>query len=141
MNTTQLDGFNVRVYAVCVHENKLLTVNEMFNNQWITKLPGGGLEFGEGPLACLKRELLEELNLEIETAEPFYIQEEYFESFVNNNKQIVILYFKVTLKNLETLKIQESNINNVNWIEISEPCKLSLPIDKQMFSYLINLLK
>lgn len=39
--TNNLNGFNIRVYAVCIHDNKLLTIKEPFNGEIVTKLPGG----------------------------------------------------------------------------------------------------
>ena len=40
-------GFNVRVYGVLVEDGKLLVSDEYIKEHEITKLPGGGLEFGE----------------------------------------------------------------------------------------------
>jgi len=136
MKNNTIKGFNVRVYAVCIHNNKLLTLTEYFNGSLINKLPGGGLEFGEGPVACLKREFLEELNLEIDNITSFYIQENFVESFVKNNQQIILLYFKVAIKNIAALVIKDSNIKKINWIELTDDSHLSLPVDQQMFNYL-----
>jgi len=72
MKTQNFKGFNVRVYALCIVKNKLLTLQEPFAGKMVIKLPGGGLEFGEGTVDCLKREFKEELNLEIEVGDAFY---------------------------------------------------------------------
>jgi len=54
--------FNVRVYGLMIHDGAILTVEEPVRDRIIRKFPGGGLEFGEGILDCLKREFKEELN-------------------------------------------------------------------------------
>ena len=41
--------FNVRVYGLLVKDGHLLVSDEYCNGTYMTKLPGGGLEFGEGP--------------------------------------------------------------------------------------------
>jgi ADP-ribose pyrophosphatase YjhB (NUDIX family) len=51
----ELNSFNVRAYAICVHENKVLSVKEKYEDVVYSKLPGGGLEFGEGLIECLHR--------------------------------------------------------------------------------------
>ena len=49
--------FNVRVYGVLLDDEKRLLVSDEFiRGQYITKLPGGGLEIGEGTRDCLQRE-------------------------------------------------------------------------------------
>ena len=53
--------FVVRVYGIYYDpKNGILVSDELIYNQKITKFPGGGLEFGEGTIACLEREMLEE---------------------------------------------------------------------------------
>ncbi|MFM2327645.1 MAG: hypothetical protein RIR31_1847, partial [Bacteroidota bacterium] len=58
--------FNIRVYGILINENKQVLVSDEFiRGMQITKFPGGGLEFGEGTRDCLKREFMEEMNLEV----------------------------------------------------------------------------
>ena len=58
--------FNVRVYGLLINENKqVLVSDEYIRGDYITKFPGGGLEFGEGTRDCLKREFMEEMTLDV----------------------------------------------------------------------------
>ena len=59
--------FNIRVYGILINEKKqVLVSDELIRNNYYTKFCGGGLEKGEGNIDCLKRELMEEMNLKIE---------------------------------------------------------------------------
>ena len=136
METAQLKGFNVRIYGLCILNNKLLSLNELFAGKVVTKLPGGGLELGEGTAACLKREFKEELNVEIEINTPFYIQESFTTSLANDQKQILMLYFTVTILDMENLKIQDQAILGINWIELTDHNPFTLPIDRLVFEKL-----
>ena len=51
--------FNVRVYGILIdsHE-RLLVSDEFIRGAYITKLPGGGLEIGEGTREGLAREFM-----------------------------------------------------------------------------------
>ena len=65
--------FNVRVYGVLVdRENRLLVSDEFIRGNYFTKLPGGGLEFGEGTRDCLTREFMEETGLTITVGAHLY---------------------------------------------------------------------
>ena len=56
--------FNVRVYGLLIdNKDRLLVSDEFIRGAYITKLPGGGLEIGEGTRDGLAREFLEEANL------------------------------------------------------------------------------
>jgi len=44
----------------------------------MTKFPGGGLQFGEGTIDCIKREFREELGCEIGVLKHFYTTD-YFQ--------------------------------------------------------------
>jgi 8-oxo-dGTP diphosphatase len=131
-----INNFNIRVYGVCIREGKLLTLNESFMGKEVVKLPGGGLEFGEGTIACLKREFKEELGVEITVKDSFYIQETFVPSLVKDNRQIVMLYFLVQINNPNKLVILDSSIKSYNWVSISEHCPLTLPVDKCMYEKL-----
>src|SRR5690606_2834771 len=136
MEIQNLKGFNVRVYALCILNNKLLTLKEPFAEKMVTKLPGGGLEFGEGTAECLKREFKEELNLQIEVGDAFYIQEHFVKSLAKDNKQLLMLYFYATILDSDNLRILDTNIQEVNWIAIDGENPFSLPVDQLVFKKL-----
>lgn len=136
MKTTEFKGFNVRVYALCIENNKILCVKEPFAGKMVIKLPGGGLEFGEGTVACLKREFKEELNLNIETGDCFYIQEDFVESLAKDQKQLLMLYFKARITDKENLKIIDDKIQELLWVDIKDENPFTLPVDQIVFKKL-----
>ena len=57
----EISQFNIRVYGILINErNEVLLTDEYRFGTEITKFPGGGLEFGEGTIDCIKREMMEE---------------------------------------------------------------------------------
>src|SRR5690606_17264861 len=136
METQNFKGFNIRVYALCIVNNEILTLKEPFAGNMVVKLPGGGLEFGEGTADCLKREFKEELNLEITVGNAFYIQEDFVESLAKDGKQLLTLYFYATITDLNHLKIIDKNIQEVNWIPLTANNPFTLPVDQVVFNKL-----
>lgn len=112
--------FNVRVYGLLVEQNKILIIREPFARNVITKFPGGGLEFGEGLIDCLKREFLEELNLEIEILGHFYTQDYFLASRFDENEQILMIYYKVRAIDISKLNVLDPDIQEVIWIDLDE---------------------
>ncbi|MFN9581703.1 MAG: NUDIX domain-containing protein, partial [Bacteroidota bacterium] len=51
--------FTIRVYALLKHWDKVLLVHERIGDFSFTKFPGGGMQYGEGTIDCLKREVME----------------------------------------------------------------------------------
>ncbi len=136
METQNFKGFNIRVYALCIVNNKLLTLKEPFAGNMVVKLPGGGLEFGEGTADCLKREFKEELNLELTINDAFYIQEDFVPSLAKDGRQLLTLYFFATIKDLHNLEIIDKNIQEINWIPLSANNPFTLPVDRTVFNKL-----
>ena len=65
--------FNVRVYGLLINEcNEVLISDEQEYGMRFTKFPGGGLELGEGLTDGLKREFVEECQVEVEVLSHFY---------------------------------------------------------------------
>ena len=88
--------FNVRVYGVLFDEkNRLLVSDEFIRGHYFTKLPGGGLEIGEGTRDCLKREFMEETGLEVEVGDHIYTTDFFQVSAFNNKDQIISIYYAV----------------------------------------------
>lgn len=132
-----IDKINIRVYAIYLNENQeIMALDEGYAGEKLVKLPGGGLEFGEGTLECLHREFAEELNLKIEIIEHFYTQEDFLVSKFRKNEQLLTIYYKVNILNLEELKILDESIEKVKWISLQEENPLELPIDKIVFQRL-----
>ncbi len=100
--------FNVRVYGILIVNKCLLVSDEYINGQEITKLPGGGLEFGEGTHACIVREIKEELNLAVEVSGHFYTTDFFVASAFNPNSQVISIYY--TLTALEEFRFPVSEI-------------------------------
>lgn len=147
--------FNIRVYGILLdHQQRLLVSDEFIRGIFYTKLPGGGMEIGEGTRDCLQREFKEETGLDVEVGEHFYTTDFFQISAFNNRDQIVSIYYKVHTKDNLTVfdtkltpfdftpaqvadPTKEAEVFRwVSWDELSEE-SVSLPIDKVV----INLLK
>lgn len=103
-----MKSFNVRVYGLLKNDRQEVLITDEFRfNQAFTKFPGGGLEFGEGLADGLKREFLEELSLEIEVGELFFVNDFYQESAFNPNHQLLIFYFWVSAQNWQNIPVNE----------------------------------
>ena len=132
-----IDKINIRVYAIYLNEkNELMALDEGYAGEKLIKLPGGGLEFGEGTIECLHREFAEELNLKIKVLEHFYTQEDFLVSRFRENEQLLTIYYTVNILNLEDLNILDDSIENVKWVSLHEENPLPLPIDKIVFQKL-----
>lgn len=133
--------FNIRIYGLLFHENKILIIREPFAGQVIDKFPGGGLEYGEGLIDCLKREFMEELNLEIEVESHFYTQDFFLKSRFDESEQIIMIYYKIRAKDISKLKVLDKDIQKLIWKDRDELSAddLSLPTDKLVVEMLLKL--
>ncbi|MBK7562179.1 MAG: NUDIX domain-containing protein [Chitinophagaceae bacterium] len=101
--------FNLRVYGILINDQKqVLVSDELIRGSYITKFPGGGLEFGEGTRDCLQREFMEEMGLKVTVNDHIYTTDYFQVSAFNPAHQIVSIYYWVTaLEKIHTpLKIK-----------------------------------
>jgi 8-oxo-dGTP pyrophosphatase MutT (NUDIX family) len=99
MNPSELTPlFNIRVYALVVKNNRLLISEEKHGGVFLRKFPGGGLQFGEGVLQALHRELKEELDADVDSASLLCVTEDFVVSFLNNKQQVIGVHYLVDLK-------------------------------------------
>ncbi len=143
-----INRFNIRVYGILINNGQLLVSDEYIKKNKITKFPGGGLEFGEGPKDCLIREFKEELNLSIKVIEHFYTTDFYVNSSFDTNSQIISIYYIVYPLEKMDFKVSLSQHNydakegaqSVRWIKLSELKEndFSLIIDRKVGEMLIN---
>lgn len=146
--------FNIRIYGLLFDDQqRLLVSDEFIRGNFYTKLPGGGLEIGEGTRDCLKREFKEETGLDVEIGEHIYTTDFFQISAFNNKDQIVSIYYRVHANDISNLitktklfDFEPHQIADITkeaevfrWVEWNEVSKdtMSLPIDK----IVIDLLK
>lgn len=141
--------FNIRVYGILINEHRqVLVSDEYIRGMYITKFPGGGLEPGEGTRDCLRREFMEEMDLEVEVTEHIYTTDFYQKSAFNPDHQIISIYYFVKALAAITVPLRPTpfdfdekqlkayaetgeteTFRFVNWEDFSEE-SVTLPIDK-----------
>lgn len=130
--------FNIRVYGIWLHDGHVLVNEELIRGRKVIKFPGGGLDWGEGTIDCLKREWMEELNLEIEILDHYYTTG-FFQQSAFDDSQVLSIYYLVSSDASRTI------INNIPeertyWMPVSHITDdtFTLPIDKIVGMMLIK---
>ena len=135
--------FNVRIYGILIENDAVLVSDEIHHGQHITKFPGGGLQFGEGTIECVKREFKEELDLDIEIIRHFYTVDFFQLSAFDNKQQVIGIYYLVSNNTTHTINIVEERFKFKNndhgqqvfrWIKMENLSseKFTFPIDKHV---------
>ena len=141
--------FNVRVYGLLINEsNEILISDEQEYGMQFTKFPGGGVEYGEGMTEGLKREFIEECNMEVEVTSHFYTTD-FFVKSAFNDSQIISVYYLV--KNISpmnfTVKTKTYDFDGegdvlqaFRWVNLSDlkPEDVTFPIDQHVVKLLIE---
>lgn len=136
-----ISPFNIRIYGIILQNNFVLVADEHINGFSFTKFPGGGMEFGEGTIECLRREIKEEIGAEIESIEHFYTTDYFQKSAFNEKQQVISIYYlvkkvKTEITNVKTEKFDfdktENGALSLRWLsrdELNED-DFHFPIDK-----------
>jgi 8-oxo-dGTP diphosphatase len=91
-----VNQFNIRVYGFLIEDDSVLVTDEFRLGIYMTKFPGGGLQFGEGTIDCLKRELMEELGTAFEIVSHFYTTDFYQPTtLLPSDMQLFNIYYLV----------------------------------------------
>jgi len=143
------ERFNIRVYGLLVHDGRVLLADELIKGQRITKFPGGGLEFGEGPKDCLVREIREELGVEAIDVEHFYTTDFFQSSAYREGDQIISIYYTFRVADPSMIHTSEVLFDFANaldptesfrWLDLSRASieDVTLPIDRVVMGMLIT---
>jgi 8-oxo-dGTP diphosphatase len=149
MESKNIGHFNIRVYGLIISKTaQILLSDEYVLNRKMTKFPGGGLQFGEGPEDCLKREALEEFGQEIEIIQHFYTTGFFQRALFFEDQQLISIYYRIKFKEIPLFKISGKPFDfpdmvngsqSFRWADIATLREedLSFAIDK----YVLGLLK
>jgi ADP-ribose pyrophosphatase YjhB (NUDIX family) len=131
--------FNVRVYGIWIDNGRLLVNEEQIKGKAVVKFPGGGLNWGESTLDCLKREWQEELGLDVEIKRHFYTTD-FFQASAYDNSQVISIYYLISGKVPDTFTNQVHN-ERTYWMDLKDvsPDTFTLPIDKKVGGLLQDL--
>ena len=147
---TNLKKFTIRIYGIIINKNNEILITDEFQlGMKMTKFPGGGLQFGEGTVDCLKREFGEECNgQEIENIKHFYTTDFFQKALFYEDHQLLSIYYLADLKLPVKFTISsqpfdfdkmENGNQSFRWVKIKtfNPDEFSFPIDK----FVINSIK
>jgi len=143
--------FNLRVYGIFINPDQELLITDEFRlGMFMTKFPGGGLQFGEGTIDCLKREFKEELNLEITNIRHFYTTD-FFQPTIglNEQMQLINIYYTIDIPDWKSIKTTHKSFDfpDINegdqgfrWIKFTEltPEIFTFPIDQKVAKIILN---
>jgi 8-oxo-dGTP pyrophosphatase MutT (NUDIX family) len=90
----------IRVYGININErNEVLLTRERYGKTEMLKFPGGGMEFGEGTVDTLRREIREEFGLSIKDIRHFYTTDFFVASAFHEKAQILSIYYTFSFEN------------------------------------------
>jgi 8-oxo-dGTP diphosphatase len=136
--------FTIRVYGVIIEDGKLLLSREQILNKLYVKLPGGGLEYGEGTRDCLQREILEETGLQSEIGDHVYTTDFFQPSaFHSEPTQVMSIYYRAKLIDSAKLEVNHSSSSSGFFcVDLKElnASHVDLPIDKVVVRQIVDAL-
>ncbi len=147
----QAGNFVIRVYGIVINDNNEVLITDEFQvGMQMTKFPGGGLDFGEGTIECLRREFREECNgQEIKNIRHFYTTDYFQQALFYENAQLISIYylaelelplqFTISEKPFDFNKMENGN-QSFRWLNLTGASsdELSFPVDKFVLAKLIQ---
>lgn len=133
--------FNIRIYGFLTDQGKVLVTDEFRLGIYMTKFPGGGLQFGEGSIDCLKREFMEELQTPIEIIRHYYTTDFYQPTtLLPSEMQLLNIYYLVSAPKpyLFPTTTKKNDIPAIDgaqsfrWMPVADldPADFTFPIDQ-----------
>ena len=136
--------FTIRVYGIILNDREeVLLSDESYLGHRFTKFPGGGLEYGEGTLDCLKREIREETGCNIEILRHLYTTDFFQESKFHPGMQVISIYYLARFTEPPCFPVADKPFDfpadaeraqSFRWLPLDRltPDVVTLPIDKHV---------
>lgn len=146
---SKINRYIIRVYALIIDLNNDILISDEYQlNMRMTKFPGGGMHFGEGPADCLKREAIEEFGQEIIILDHFYTTDYFQPTQFFDDAQLISIYYLAQFIEPIRFKISDKPFNfteekngtqSFRWVNLKSLSEkeMTFPIDKKV----VNLLK
>ena len=112
-----MDTIYPAIKGIILKDDKVLILKRSMNEdhaQNLWDIPGGKVDFGESPIECLRREIREESNLEVEIIRPLRIW-----SFFKNSQTQIIGITMLCKYNSGKVKLSEEH-TSFKWIKPEE---------------------
>ncbi len=105
--------------AILVHNSEVLIAQrkqetELEPSKW--EFPGGKVEHGESPEDCIKREIREELNLEISVQSLYHLTSHVYETPAARIHVVLLFY----LCRLDAGDLRLLDVQDAKWVAISD---------------------
>lgn len=101
-------NWNLRVYLLITDRaaQSILVARETIRGETYTKLPGGGVEHGEGIADAAHREAKEELGCAIRLQQQIYFTDYFLPSLFRSSDQVIAFYYTAALVDADDLEKQ-----------------------------------
>jgi ADP-ribose pyrophosphatase YjhB (NUDIX family) len=140
--------FTIRVYGIAFnHKHEVLLTDEYRMGTLMTKFPGGGLEFGEGTLDCLRRECLEEFGQAVDIHGHFYTTDFFQQAMLlKQPTQLISIYYRMRIPGPENIPVAgkpfdfdetREGAQIFRWVSLQDhAANLTFPVDKHVWKLL-----
>lgn len=121
-------GIRNSAKAIIIEDTKLLAIKKQDKDGYYYILPGGGQEHGENLHQALKRECIEEINVEIEIGDLLFIREYIgrnhehyeFDSEIHQTEYMFSCRIANNSKDIQNGIVPDEGQIGVEWLHLSE---------------------